>query len=256
MALGPRPTKFTYGGLPENGAPSERRYTHRSGCRVKRALSFLSRYQPPQSSIMVYPPCHRSEAFRGNYGRPKIAPYLHTATGLDVLNSALDAMDSFRAQAGRAGHVPPLALGGVQSLYTDRDSKLTSSHAGVPGLLFYLLDFIGNSITSAPVTRGQLSLRRIPTGALLLQRQLLSEDMPAYFVLGGHVHPSSLVLRQAVQGLTHRFLGEVKAYDDSGAHRIHAVSPDRAKAEVLHPLPQKLLSKRKRFACSVRSKKA
>ena len=63
----------------------------------------------------------------------------------------------------------------------------------------------------------QLGLLRIPTGALLLQRQLLSEDMPALFVLGEHVHSPSPVPREAVQGLTHSFLSEVTAYDASGA---------------------------------------
>jgi hypothetical protein len=70
----------------------------------------------------------------------------------------------------------------------------------------------------------QLGLLRIPTGALLLQRQLLSEDMPAFFVLGTNADPSKHVLRDTVDKLTCGFVGEVTAYDDSRTRTSHAVS--------------------------------
>ena len=199
---------------------------------------------------MVYPPSHRNEAFRGNCGIQKIAPYYQTATGLDVLNSALNAVYSLRAQAG---HAPSLALGGVQYRHENRDLVLTCALTGIPGLLLFLLDFLGEHITSTPVTREQLGLLRIPTGALLLQRQLLSEDMPASFVLGEHAHPPRPALRQAVQGLTHSFVGEVKAYGNSGTRTPMLYPPDRTDVDPLHPLLQNPLSKRKRVAYSVPS---
>lgn len=72
----------------------------------------------------------------------------------------------------------------------------------MPGLLLFLLDFIGNCISSAPATPEPLHLLCIPTATLLLHRQLLSEDMPAFFVLGERSEARRVVL----EGLTHKFL--------------------------------------------------